>query len=194
MWACRNDDRRSARQHLMASGWTILLAGVLALWVLSLLFTVTRFGEHVTVTFEQGFLGLYWGDDADLRNSHVDNHFSPPWSPETGVGRDFPVEMTWAFYGPHLRLADWPDALSYGTFWTCELGFWMPSLVRGPYSSLILPIWVLVIVAAIGISFSMLRRLRRARPGCCNSCGYNLTGNVSGRCPECGTAISGDGA
>jgi uncharacterized paraquat-inducible protein A len=25
--------------------------------------------------------------------------------------------------------------------------------------------------------------------GCCHSCGYNLTGNVSGRCPECGTEI-----
>jgi len=24
--------------------------------------------------------------------------------------------------------------------------------------------------------------------GCCRICGYNLTGNVSGRCPECGTA------
>lgn len=27
---------------------------------------------------------------------------------------------------------------------------------------------------------------RRAREGCCLQCGYNLTGNVSGRCPECG--------
>jgi hypothetical protein len=26
-------------------------------------------------------------------------------------------------------------------------------------------------------------------PGQCMSCGYNLTGNVSGRCSECGTAI-----
>jgi hypothetical protein len=26
------------------------------------------------------------------------------------------------------------------------------------------------------------------RPGHCQNCGYNLTGNVSGRCPECGKA------
>lgn len=26
-------------------------------------------------------------------------------------------------------------------------------------------------------------------PGCCQKCGYNLTGNVSGRCPECGSRI-----
>jgi hypothetical protein len=30
-------------------------------------------------------------------------------------------------------------------------------------------------------------RLRRARTGCCLTCGYRLTGNVSGICPECGT-------
>ena len=28
---------------------------------------------------------------------------------------------------------------------------------------------------------------RRYRKGCCQKCGYNLTGNVSGTCPECGT-------
>lgn len=27
----------------------------------------------------------------------------------------------------------------------------------------------------------------------CRRCGYNLTGNVSGVCPECGTRIDGDG-
>jgi hypothetical protein len=32
------------------------------------------------------------------------------------------------------------------------------------------------------------RRVRRSRNGCLR-CGYNLTGNVSGVCPECGTPI-----
>lgn len=30
---------------------------------------------------------------------------------------------------------------------------------------------------------------RRRKPGCCTACGYDLTGNVSGRCPECGRAV-----
>jgi hypothetical protein len=34
------------------------------------------------------------------------------------------------------------------------------------------------------------RRIRRRREGRCLSCGYDLTGNVSGVCPECGTAIA----
>lgn len=29
-------------------------------------------------------------------------------------------------------------------------------------------------------------RKRLSKPGCCPSCGYNLTGNISGVCPECG--------
>jgi hypothetical protein len=29
---------------------------------------------------------------------------------------------------------------------------------------------------------------RRPPPGCC-TCGYDLTGNVTGRCPECGSAL-----
>lgn len=35
------------------------------------------------------------------------------------------------------------------------------------------------------------RRERRERlaSGQCENCGYDLTGNVSGRCPECGTEI-----
>lgn len=31
-----------------------------------------------------------------------------------------------------------------------------------------------------------LRRYRRRKRGLCVNCGYNLTGNVSGICPECG--------
>ena len=34
-----------------------------------------------------------------------------------------------------------------------------------------------------------VRRRRRRRKGLCIKCGYNLTGNVSGVCPECGTTI-----
>ena len=34
-----------------------------------------------------------------------------------------------------------------------------------------------------------LRRWRRRYKGLCLKCGYDLTGNVSGTCPECGTAV-----
>jgi hypothetical protein len=39
-------------------------------------------------------------------------------------------------------------------------------------------------------AWSLGRRLnRRSEPGHCLHCGYDLTGNVSGICPECGVAV-----
>src|ERR1043166_499316 len=41
------------------------------------------------------------------------------------------------------------------------------------------------------LAIRLHKRRKRARylPHCCQSCGYDLTGNTSGRCPECGTFI-----
>ncbi len=44
---------------------------------------------------------------------------------------------------------------------------------------------------AIAFIRDPLRRYRRRRRGLCITCGYNLTGNVSGVCPECGGAVQG---
>jgi hypothetical protein len=53
--------------------------------------------------------------------------------------------------------------------------YWLPSLLWAA-----LPAWW-------GIARN--RRARRTGEGCCTTCGYNLTGNVSGACPECGTKV-----
>jgi hypothetical protein len=47
-----------------------------------------------------------------------------------------------------------------------------------------IPLLLLLLVAPPTALFWWLDR---RRPGLCRECGYNLTGNVSGRCPECGT-------
>jgi hypothetical protein len=53
---------------------------------------------------------------------------------------------------------------------------WMPAVILAPY-----PILAFVRGPA--------RRWRRRRRGLCVRCGYDLEGNVSGVCPECGTTI-----
>jgi hypothetical protein len=52
--------------------------------------------------------------------------------------------------------------------------------------------WVLVLAFAPLPAFWLVLFIRRARmckPGCCVRCGYNLTGNTSGVCPECGASL-----
>lgn len=54
------------------------------------------------------------------------------------------------------------------------------------------PTWMPFVLCAI-ITIVAFRRSRRYPPGHCQSCGYDLTGNVSGRCPECGDAVKAMG-
>ncbi len=55
-----------------------------------------------------------------------------------------------------------------------------------------LPVWgiaVLLMIPPIRDSFRERRRASRKGRNECLQCGYNLTGNVSGLCPECGTTL-----
>ena len=54
-----------------------------------------------------------------------------------------------------------------------------------------IPCWAVAapaVLLPVGRLVSSMRRRFRRRQRACPSCGYNLTGNVSGVCPECGTA------
>ena len=50
-----------------------------------------------------------------------------------------------------------------------------------------LPLWIPFVLVAVPTAFLWWRDRHRIPPGRCQKCGYNLTGNVSGVCPECGT-------
>jgi len=60
-----------------------------------------------------------------------------------------------------------------------------------------IPYWFLCFVASIApglwcasLWLNRMRLLRLIRLGLCVTCGYDLTGNVSGVCPECGKPIA----
>jgi hypothetical protein len=57
---------------------------------------------------------------------------------------------------------------------------------RGAPGAFSLPLWLPFACAAASASLLWWRD-RRVAAGHCPRCGYNLTGNVSGVCPECGT-------
>ena len=66
----------------------------------------------------------------------------------------------------------WPWYTSAAQFWTIHLPLWIPTSIF----ALLFP-W----------AYAPLYRLRyRRRNGLCLRCGYNLEGNVSGVCSECG--------
>jgi hypothetical protein len=53
-----------------------------------------------------------------------------------------------------------------------------------------IPLWMPFLIAAIptGLLWWRDRRIP-SPPGHCQKCGYNLTGNMSGTCPECGEKV-----
>lgn len=78
-------------------------------------------------------------------------------------------------YGPSVHVHDTYVGVAF-------LGRRMPAWV---------PIAVTAALPAAWLSLFLARRLQlptmRERLGLCRSCGYDLTGNISGTCPECGT-------
>ena len=60
-------------------------------------------------------------------------------------------------------------------------------------TSLQAPFWLLgtmlLLYPASSLTVRTFRHLHRRKTGRCLGCGYDLTGNVSGRCPECGEAV-----
>ena len=61
---------------------------------------------------------------------------------------------------------------------------------------LMFPFWAVVLLTAVlpALWVILWRRRRavrrRAQAGLCGKCGYDLTGNTTGVCPECGTAVA----
>ena len=95
---------------------------------------------------------------------------------------------------------------TFGPHGRCSLsilhGFYFHSRTRpaSRYSTLAiqttsigLPLWAIFLpslfLPLLIVARGPLRRYRRKQEGRCTSCGYDLTGNTTGHCPECGTKI-----
>jgi len=103
-----------------------------------------------------------------------------------------------------IQIVRSPEAVEDQGFWALDWvqrrdGFeWVPGLIRGtmlpsgPVWGLWLPLWIpfVAFIAYPTVAFlrGPARRWRRRRAGRCIRCGYDLTGNESGVCPECGQA------
>ncbi len=73
-------------------------------------------------------------------------------------------------------IVQWIDSFSYSSY-------------DGTRYQLILLAVLLALYPAVAFIRGPLRRYRRRRGGLCVKCGYDLHGNESGVCPECGTNL-----
>ncbi len=95
-----------------------------------------------------------------------------------------------------LPIIDWPT-LGYLT--VCLI-IWTPGFVVAMLLSSYVSIEVVLVFCVNMACFGLVgefvgrrveknKRRKRRIDGLCENCGYDLTGNESGKCPECGTAI-----
>ncbi len=57
-----------------------------------------------------------------------------------------------------------------------------------------IPLWVMFLAGLLPFTWITWRDRRRIQPGHCRQCGYDLTGNVSGTCPECAALVLDSGS
>ena len=76
--------------------------------------------------------------------------------------------------------------------WGQAFGFTLPGWRFGPNTSgaMRIPLWIPTTLLLLPVVFWWRRDRRRIRPGCCLRCGYDLTGNTSGVCSECGEKLT----
>lgn len=65
---------------------------------------------------------------------------------------------------------------------------WPRTHMAGCIRVVVLPFWALFVCVAVP-TVCAWRHDRRPPCGHCQACGHNLTGNVTGICPECGNSV-----
>ena len=92
-----------------------------------------------------------------------------------------------------------PDGWYVGWDWfhLAYVGTYQPAgtiNLHGVYYQATLPLWPVggfIVLLCVMRLRRVARRLRWHHRGCCARCGYDLTGNVSGICSECGRVTPG---
>lgn len=94
--------------------------------------------------------------------------------------RQGPPTCTWGMTEPTSDEDRRLQSLSENTWQADIIGIWIS-------------LWLLIAITGSWPLYACirgpLRRRIRRRVQCCVACGYNLHGNVSGVCPECGEAV-----
>ena len=103
--------------------------------------------------------------------------------PVAESGLDFHREPV--ITGRSYRPRDWISRAGLALDW--EVAGFGTLLAEGEYAVL-MPHWFLALILAIGPAIWLFKwnKRRKLGPNACPSCAYDLTGNETGKCPECG--------
>jgi hypothetical protein len=172
-----------------------LLIATMALWVASYSrgFYFSR-GSYKFYATPAGLKGR-WGRAAARQGRAVMQFQWATWHSNV---RSVPLffEGSFVAYRRGLLATDGDDPLpSAWTAFDCSIRseFDAKDDANYAWAYLMFPLWVPSLAFA-AMSVPALRYFTRFRrmhsSGSCSTCGYNLTGNTSGVCPECGTPVS----
>lgn len=163
-------------RKLIIAVLTLAAVGVIVAWVVS--YTVqARDVDEVTVTYSYG--RDYWFEEptdpsalgwlrvAVKRGTLYVNR----WYYNTSITA--PTTRRWRQLGFSFKFGMNRGRQPPYSLWLLEIPLWCPIVLLGTYPT-------------IAFIRGPLCRWRRLNKGMCIKCGYDLTGNVSGICPECG--------
>ena len=158
---------------------TFAAAALAVVWVLSLPYSIEYSGQHRGVSKARLQFGRLEVVVRPTDPSGLGLWIEPGWYFEH-VGWD----TYWSVFG--ARSDGW------GAVWpTVSRGYNFGEFDRTEFR---IPLWLPFLLIALPTAFLWYRDRRRIPAGHCRRCGYDLTKNESGRCPECGVVIESQGS
>lgn len=158
----------------------------LVAWILSYQFIAWAPNSRIRLSLAAGMVLLEW----------VPNSFPTTQATDLASGRPLNSQSVvhWNLSRPDGSNPIMPSAVGFGCGFSrgefVPMLVWRPRVSRVPYMGRIcLPLWIPTLLFGVP-PYLFLRdsrkRARWKRTGACWSCGYNLTCNTTGICPECG--------
>jgi len=160
----------------------LLLLGTVGLWVDSY-----WHGTLIVYETESEFTFSIHNDSGGLVRFSITD-----WSSLVSVGSS--TSQGWMLRHTRTDIPfEFPESLYFGWFnyhWN-----YVDSL-KVRYYELTIPNWFLTLIFAVlpAIWLFKWNKRRKLGPNACPSCGYDLTGNESGECPECGETTKAEAA
>ncbi len=151
--------RRWRVRRVLKWAGSILVALILAVAFAELHWSASYCTDHIGLQLLGGKISFYWTVEA--------------WSSDSPRGLSIG------------RCRDLSNALDY-----CSANGVLPrGVALDGAGAVSVPLWILLALTGAPTALLWWSDGRRAPPGHCRRCGYDLTGNVSGRCPECGASV-----